>query len=150
MVCSDAGSAGAGGTSTVGLATPEAADGYLGALQVALPDSDSEFVNNWRENWAAYDGPGKDGAASFSLQTYSIIQAFFELWDRLDGNYTYDNFHAVAEGLLNDPILVPSIPPIACAPLPGGHQCASGAGVAIYSSADGSWTQVKPFEQPAS
>ncbi len=150
MVCSDAGSAGAGGTNTVSLATPEAADGYLGALQVALPDTDSEFVNNWRAAWEAYDGPGKDGAPNFSLQTYSIIQAFFELWDRLDGNYTYENFHAVAETLVDDPILVPSIPPIACGPLPGGHQCASGAGVAIYSSADGSWTQVKAFEQPAS
>ena len=149
MMCSDAGSAGVGGPSTVGLATPAAADGYLGALQVALPDDPGEFVTNWRDNWAAYDGPGKDGSAPFSLQTYSIIQAFFELWDRLDGNYTYEYFHATAEGLVDDPILIPSIPPIACGLLPGGHQCASGAGVAQYSSATETWTQVKPFERPA-
>mgnify|MGYP001560105763 FL=1 len=150
MVCSDAGSSGAGGGNTVSLATPEAADGYLGALQVALPDTDSDFVNAWRDLWAAYDGPGKDGAANFSLQTYSIAQAFFQLIDRLDGNYTYDNFHAVAETLVDDPILVPSIPPVACAPLPGGHQCAAGAGVSSYDSTTETWTQVKPFESAAS
>ena len=110
-VCSDAGSSGAGGQNTVGLANPDAADGYLGALQVALTDSDMEFVQHWSELWDAYDGPGKEGGApNFSLQTYSIAAAFFELWDRLDGNYTYDNFHAVAESLVDDPIAVPSIP----------------------------------------
>ena len=150
MVCSDAGSSGAGGGNTVSLATPEAADGYLGALQVALPDTDSDFVNAWRDLWEAYDGPGKDGAANFSLQTYSIAQAFFELIDRLDGNYSYENFHAVAETLVDDPILVPSIPPIACGPLPGGHQCAAGAGVSAYDAETESWTQVKPFESAAS
>jgi len=150
MVCSDAGSSGAGGGNTVSLATPEAADGYLGALQVALPDTDSDFVNAWRDLWAAYEGPGKDGAANFSLQTYSIAQAFFQLIDRLDGNYSYENFHAVAETLIDDPILVPSIPPIACAPLPGGHQCAAGAGVSSYDSSTETWTQVKPFESAAS
>ncbi len=150
MVCSDAGSSGAGGGNTVSLATPEAADGYLGALQVALPDTDSEFVNAWRDLWAAYDGPGKDGAANFSLQTYSIAQAFFQLIDRLDGNYSYENFHAVAETLVDDPILVPSIPPIACGPLPGGHQCAAGAGVSAYDAETETWTQVKPFESAAS
>ena len=150
MVCSDAGSSGAGGGNTVSLATPEAADGYLGALQVALPDTDSDFVNAWRDLWAAYEGPGKDGAANFSLQTYSIAQAFFQLIDRLDGNYSYENFHAVAETLVDDPILVPSIPPIACAPLPGGHQCAAGAGVSSYDSSTETWTQVKPFESAAS
>ncbi len=150
LVCSDAGASGAGGSNTVGLATPEAADGYLGALQVALPDTDSDFVNAWRDLWAAYDGPGKDGAPNFSLQTYSIAQAFFQLIDRLDGNYSYENFHAVAETLVDDPILIPSIPPVACGPLPGGHQCAAGAGVAAYDSATETWTQVKPFESAAS
>ena len=150
MVCSDAGSSGAGGGNTVSLATPEAADGYLGALQVALPDTDSEFVNAWRDLWAAYDGPGKDGAPNFSLQTYSIAQAFFQLIDRLDGNYTYDNFHAVAETLVDDPILIPSIPPVACAPLPGGHQCAAGAGVSQYDSSTETWTQVREFQSAKS
>ena len=151
LVCSDAGSSGAGGQNTVGLANPEAADGYLGALQVALPDGDHEFVQHWRGLWDAYDGPGKDGGApNFSLQTYSIITAFFELFDRLDGNYSYENFHATAEALTNDPILVASIPPVACGTLPGGHSCASGAGVAQYDAATESWSQVRGFQQPNS
>ncbi len=151
LVCSDAGSSGAGGLNTVGLANPEAADGYLGALQVALPDGDAPFVQTWRELWDAYDGPGKDGGApNFSLQTYSIATAFFELVDRLDGDYSYENFHATAESLAADPILVPSIPPVACGPLPGGHSCASGAGVAQYDAATESWTQVRAFQAPVS
>ncbi len=151
LVCSDAGSSGAGGQNTVGLANPEAADGYLGALQVALPDGDHEFVQHWSALWDAYDGPGKDGGApNFSLQTYSIITAFFELFDRLDGDYSYENFHATAEALTDDPILVPSIPPVACGTLPGGHSCASGAGVAQYDAATESWSQVRGFQQPNS
>ena len=150
LVCSDAGSSGAGGQNTVGLANPEAADGYLGALQVALPDGDHEFVQHWRGLWEAYDGPGSDGAPNFSLQTYSIATAFFELFDHLDGDYSYENFHATAESLAGDPILVPSIPPVACGPLPGGHSCASGAGVAQYDAATESWTQVRAFQAPAS
>ena len=72
------------------LANPEAANGYLGALQVALPDSQAPFVQNWSALWDAYDGPGKEGGApNFSLQTYSIAAAFFELVDRLDGDYSY-------------------------------------------------------------
>lgn len=151
LVCSDAGSSGAGGQNTVGLANPEAADGYLGALQVALPDGDHEFVQHWRELWDAYDGPGKEGGApNFSLQTYSIITAFFELFDRLDGDYSYENFHATAEALTDDPILVPSIPPVACGTLPGGHSCASGAGVAQYDADSETWSQVRGFQQPNS
>ncbi len=151
LVCSDAGSSGAGGQNTVGLANPEAADGYLGALQVALPDGDHEFVQHWSALWDAYDGPGKEGGApNFSLQTYSITTAFFELFDRLDGDYSYENFHATAEALAGDPILVPSIPPVACGPLPGGHSCASGAGVAQYDADTESWSQVRGFQQPNS
>lgn len=151
LVCSDAGSAGSGGLNTVGLANPEAADGYLGALQVALPDSDDPFVTAWSALWDAYDGPGKEGgAANFSLQTYSISRAFFELWDQLQGDYSYDNFHAVAETLVDSPIQVPSIPPIACGPLPGGHSCAAGAGVAQYDAASETWTQVRDFQAPQS
>jgi branched-chain amino acid transport system substrate-binding protein len=146
LMCSDAGSSGAGGQNTVGLANPDAADGYLGTLQVALPDTDSPFVNNWRDLWDAYDGPGKEGGApNFSLQSYSITVAFFEAWDRLDGDYSYDAFHAMAEMLVDDPIIIPSIPQVACGPLPGGHSCASGAGVAEYDSATETWTQVREF-----
>jgi len=156
FVCSDAGSSGACGKNTVSLANPEAAAGYLGALQVALPDGDHEFVQHWRGLWEAYDGPGKEGGApNFSLQTYSIAIAFFELFDRLDGDYSYENFHATAESLAGDPILVPSIPPVACGPLPSGHSCASGAGIARFEGYDEAndkwvWTQIRAFQAPAS
>ncbi len=151
LICSDQGSAGAGGATTVGLANPEAADGYLGALQGSLTDSDDPFVQAWAAAWEAYDGPGADTAApNFSLQTYSIANAFFELMDRLDGNYDYDNFHAVAESLGDDPIVIPSMPQIACGPLPGGHSCAQGAGVSVYDAETETWSQVRDFMPPLS
>ncbi|WP_419918199.1 ABC transporter substrate-binding protein [Candidatus Poriferisocius sp.] len=151
LVCSDAGSSGSGGQTTVGLAVPEAADGYLGALQVALPDSEDEFVQHWAELWEAYDGPGSESLApNFSLQTYSIAIAFFELFDRLNGDYSYENFHATAEALVDDPIMVPSIPIVACGPLPGGHSCASGAGISEYDAETESWVQIRDFLAPVS
>jgi len=157
LMCSDQGSAGAGGQTAVGLANPEASDGYLGALQGSLTDSADPFVQNWAELWEAYDGPGSETPSlNFSLQTFSIATAFFELMDRLDGNYAYDNFHAAAETLGDNPILVPSMPPIACGPLPGGHSCAAGAGIAVYNAFEdpdgdgaGTWVQVRDFQAPA-
>ena len=151
LVCSDAGSSGVGTQDTVALAIPEATDGFLSALQVALPDGDHEFVQHWRDLWDAYDGPGNEGGAPrFSLQSYSITAAFFKLFDRLDGDYSYRNFHATAEALTGDPILVPSISPVACGALPGGHSCGSGAGIAQYDAASKTWTQVRSFQRPAS
>ena len=98
----------------------------------------------------------KPPSLNFSLQTFSIATAFFELMDRLDGNYAYDNFHAAAETLGDNPILVPSMPPIACGPLPGGHSCAAGAGIAVYNAFEdpdgdgaGTWVQVRDFQAPA-
>jgi branched-chain amino acid transport system substrate-binding protein len=148
-VCSDAGASGAGGQNTVGLANPDAADGFYGTLQAALPTTDDPFVNNQRALAEAYDGPGSEGAPNFILQTYSYTVAFFELWDRLDGDFTYETFHAEAEALAGDPIALPSIPVVACGPLPGGHSCASGAGVAQYDAATESWSQVREFQAPA-
>ncbi|MDE0116254.1 MAG: ABC transporter substrate-binding protein [bacterium] len=149
LVCSDQGSAGAGGQTTVGLAVPEAADGYLGALQGALPDSDMDFVQHWLGMWEAYDGPGAESLApNFSLQTYSISRAFFELFDRLEGDYSYENFHATAEAMADDPILIPAMPVLACGPLPGGHGCASGAGIAEYDAETMTWAQVREFLPP--
>ena len=105
----------------------------------------------------AYDGPGKDGGRNFSLQTYSYTVAFIQLVDSLDGNYSYDNFHATAEALADNPIVLPSIPPASCGPLPGGHSCAAGAGLAQYNAADdpdgdgvGTWVQIRDFQAPAS
>ena len=148
-MCSDQGAAGAGGPNTVSLANPEAADGYLGALQNALTDTDNDFVNHWRGLADAYDGPGSEGARNFSLQTYSYAVAFFQLWDHLDGDYSYENFHATAEGLINDPITLPSLPPVGCGPLPGGHSCALGAGMAQYDADTETWSQVRSFQSPA-
>jgi len=148
IVCSDSGASGAGGPNTVKLANPDATDGFVGALQVALPDTDNEFINGWRSLHDAYDGPGKDGGLNFSLQTYSYATAFFQLFDKLDGDYSYENFHANAEALVNDPILLPSMPAAACGPLPGGHSCASGAGLSQYDSATETWTQIREFMSP--
>jgi branched-chain amino acid transport system substrate-binding protein len=149
LICSDQGAAGAGGPNTVSLANPEAADGFLGALQNSLTDTDNDFINHWSALADAYDGPGKDGARNFSLQTYSYMRAFLELWDRLDGNYSYDNFHAVAETLADNPISIASLPPISCGPLPGGHSCAVGAGMARYDADTETWSQVRDFLAPA-
>ncbi len=149
-MCSDAGASGAGGPNTVSLANPEAADGYLGALQVALPDADIPLAQAVAESFAAYDGPGATGAPNFVLQTNSYAVAFFELVDRLDGNYAYDNFHVTAEALVDDPIVLPTIPVVACGPLPGGHSCASGAGMSVYDAETESWTQVREFLPPLS
>ena len=149
LICSDQGAAGAGGPNTVSLANPEAADGFLGALQNSLTDTDNDFINHWSALADAYDGPGKDGARNFSLQTYSYMRAFLELWDRLDGNYSYDNFHAVAETLADNPIFIASLPPISCGPLPGGHSCAVGAGMARYDADTETWSQVREFLAPA-
>ncbi len=150
LVCSDNGSSGAGGLNTVGLANPEAADGYLGTLQQLPPDADNPFAQNVAELFAAYEGPGNTGAPNFVLQTFSYMTAFAELVDRLDGDYSYENFHAVAEAIVDDPIEIPAIPVVACGPLPGGHSCASGAALAQYDAATETWTQIRDFLPPAS
>ena len=161
LVCSDAGSSGTGGgQNTVESGQPGCRRRLPRARSRSpLPDSDDPFVTRpGRRCGTPTTGPGKEGGApNFSLQTYSISRAFFELWDRLDGDYSYENFHAMAEGLADDPIVIPSIPIVACGPLPGGHSCASGAGIAVYEATNdpdgdgvGTWVQVRAFEAPSS
>ncbi|MDE0653300.1 MAG: ABC transporter substrate-binding protein [bacterium] len=152
LLCSDQGAAGSGGQNAVGPAE-EAADGFLGALQVALPDTDSPLMSQWRALRNAYCDSISDEcrAPNFSEQTYLHSITFFEVIDRLDGDLSWDNFHAVAESLWANPIETGAMPPIACGPrADGGHACASGAGLSVYDYETQSWTQIREFQAPNS
>ena len=152
LLCSDQGAAGSGGQNAVGPAE-EAADGFLGALQVALPDTDSPLMSRWRALRNAYcDSISDDcNAPNFSEQTYLHSITFFEVIDRLEGDLSWDNFHAVAENLGSNPIETGAMPPIACGPrADGGHACASGAGLSEYDFETGTWTQIRTFQAPKS
>ncbi|MDE0667585.1 MAG: ABC transporter substrate-binding protein [bacterium] len=152
LLCSDQGAAGSGGQNAVGPAE-EAADGFLGALQVALPDTDSPLMSQWRALRNAYCDSISDEcqAPNFSEQTYLHSITFFEVIDRLDGDLSWDNFHAVAESLRDDPIETGAMPPIGCGPrAEGGHACASGAGLSEYDYETESWTQIREFQAPYS
>ena len=152
LLCSDQGAAGSGGQNAVGPAE-EAADGFLGALQVALPDTDSPLMSQWRALRNAYCDSISDEcrAANFSEQTYLHSITFFEVIDRLDGDLSWDNFHAVAESLRDDPIETGAMPPIGCGPrAEGGHACASGAGLSEYDYETETWTQIREFQAPYS
>ena len=152
LLCSDQGAAGSGGQNAVGPAE-EAADGFLGALQVALPDTDSPLMSQWRALRNAYCDSISDEcqAPNFSEQTYLHSITFFEVIDRLEGDLSWDNFHAVAENLHSDPIVTGAMPPIACGPrADGGHACASGAGLSEYDYETETWTQIREFQAPYS
>ncbi len=152
LLCSDQGAAGSGGQNAVGPAE-EAADGFLGALQVALPDTDSPLMSQWRALRNAYCDSISDEcrAANFSEQTYLHSITFFEVIDRLDGDLSWDNFHAVAESLRDNPIETGAMPPIGCGPrAEGGHACASGAGLSEYDYETETWTQIREFQAPYS
>ena len=152
LLCSDQGAAGSGGQNAVGPAE-EAADGFLGALQVALPDTDSPLMSQWRALRNAYCDSISDEcrAANFSEQTYLHSITFFEVIDRLDGDLSWDNFHTTAENLWVNPIETGAMPPIGCGPrAEGGHACASGAGLSEYDYETQSWTQIREFQAPKS
>lgn len=152
LLCSDQGAAGSGGQNAVGPAE-EAADGFLGGLQVALPDTDSPLMSQWRALRNAYCDSISDEcrAPNFSEQTYLHSITFFEVIDRLNGDLSWDNFHAVAENLWANPIETGAMPPIACgARADGGHACASGAGLSEYDYETQTWTQIREFQAPKS
>ncbi|MDE0194853.1 MAG: ABC transporter substrate-binding protein, partial [bacterium] len=152
LLCSDQGAAGSGGQNAVGPAE-EAADGFLGALQVALPDTDSPLMSQWRALRNAYCDSISDEcrAPNFSEQTYLHSITFFEVIDRLEGDLSWDNFHAVAESLWANPIETGAMPPISCGPrADGGHACASGAGLSEYDYETQTWTQIREFQAPKS
>lgn len=149
-LCADNGGGGTGGPNSVGPAGA-AADGFLGALQQQLPSEESnEAVASWRALAEEYSGQGSGQALSnFSLQTYYYTRGLFEILDRLEGELAYENFHAEAEGLADDPLDLGALPALACGPLPDGHSCADGAALAEYDATAEEWTVVRDF-QPAS
>lgn len=142
-VFADQGGAGTGGTSAVGPAG-NAAEGFLGGMQADTVSTDNPDVEHWRELAQAYDG--KEGESGFSLQTYSFLKAFAELVERMGDDVSYENFHATAEGLVDDPISVGSIPDIECTELPAGHTCVQQAGIAEFTG--GKWTVKQGFTAP--
>ncbi|MEE8601457.1 ABC transporter substrate-binding protein [Euzebya tangerina] len=146
VLCADNGGGGTGGPNTVDSAG-DAAEGFIGGLQVQLPtNTDNEAVAAWRELAEAYTGEGSaQSTSNFSLQTYYYTRALLEILDRLDGDLAYENFHAEAESLVDDPLDLGALPILACGPLPEGHSCASGAALAQYSVADETWTVIRDF-----
>ena len=152
LLCSDQGAAGTGGDNAVGPAG-EAADGFLGALQVQLPTTDSPIPNQWRPLRDAYCEQISEecNAPNFSLQTYLHAISFFEVIDRLDGDLSWDAFHSAAESLRDNPIdMRGAMPDIRCGPRDGGgHFCAAGAGLSRYDFATETWTQIRDFQAPA-
>jgi branched-chain amino acid transport system substrate-binding protein len=147
-ICSDGGSAGVGGLTNVGAANPTASNGFLATLQTALPISEDPFVLNWRKQFDSYSGKFKDSAPGFSFQGYAYVMALARLIERLNGDLSRNNFHKVAESLVAKPISLGVIPEIACGPLPGGHTCAKGAGLARFDGTKRSWSQIQSFRSP--
>jgi branched-chain amino acid transport system substrate-binding protein len=141
LVASDNGGGGTGGQNTVG-AAGDAAEGFLGGLQVALPTSDEPAVAAWRE---MAEASGKEqGTSNFSLQTYAYTKAFITVLEGLGDDLAYECFYAAAE---STPIPTDGLTPdIACGPLPEGHSCAAGAALAQYSG--GEWAIVRDFGPP--
>jgi branched-chain amino acid transport system substrate-binding protein len=149
MLCADNGGGGTGGPNTV---TPAGASatGFIGALQQELPtNTDNPAVAHWRGLAEGYTGQGSaQNLSNFSLQTYYYTRALFEVLDRLDGDYRYENFNRVAESLQDDPLDLGAIPRLACGPLPDGHSCASGAALAQYDAGTETWTVIRDFQPP--
>jgi branched-chain amino acid transport system substrate-binding protein len=142
-VFADQGGAGTGGPSAVGPAG-DAAEGFIGGLQVNLTTADNPDVAHWRELGEQYEG--EQGTSGFSLQTYSYLKAFAELLERMGDDLSYENFHAEAEALVDDPISLGTVPDIECAPLPDGHTCVQSAGLAVYTN--GAWELLQDFQAP--
>jgi branched-chain amino acid transport system substrate-binding protein len=143
LVVSDNGAGGTGGPNMVS-AAGDAAEGFIGGLQVALPTTESPSIDHWRE---LAEASGKEQATSnFSLQTYAYTKAFLSLLADLGDDLSYESFIAAAESTEIDTEGL--APDIACGPLPDGHNCASGAALAEY--ADGEWTIVRDFGPPQS
>jgi len=142
-VFADQGGAGTGGPSAVGPAGA-AAEGFIGGVQADVVSTDNPDVEHWRELAKKYTG--EQGESGFSLQTYSYLKAFAELLTRMDDDLSYTNFNSTAEGLVDDPISIGSVPDIECGPLPDGHTCVRQAGLAIFTG--GAWQTLQGFQAP--
>jgi len=143
-VASDNGAGGTGGVGMVGLAG-EAADGFIGALQVALPtDLTQVGVKAWRT--IADKSSLRQATNNFSLQAYTYTKAFFKAVDRLEGDLNWNRlFQSLESSVVNNQGAAPNI---TCGPLPTGHSCAKGAALAQYSTATKTWKIVSPFGAP--
>lgn len=143
-VASDNGAGGTGGTNMVGLAG-EAADGFVGGLQVNLPTDLTQIgVKAWRTVADKTSLP--QATNNFSLQTYTYTKAFFKAIDRLGDDLNWNRLFQLLEttAVKNQG----AAPDITCGALPTGHSCAKGAALAQYSTATKTWTIVSPFGPP--
>ena len=145
MVIAESGAGGAGGTNTVGQAGADA-NGFYAMMAQDLPNSDvTRGVIRWRQLAKASGLPQAEN--NFSLQTYGYARIFFEVLGKVAAtdDFSYGNFQKVAETVKVD---LDFMPPIACGPLPDGHGCGNGAGIAQYNLDASRWDQVRDFKAP--
>lgn len=143
MVVAENGAGGPGSQNTVGQAG-SAADGFYATMQQDLPGSEvTPGVIKWRTLAKKSGYPGAE--TNFALQTYGFTKIFFEVLKKVAAtkDFSYANFQKVAETTRVD---LDFLPPVICGPLPDGHSCARGAGVAQYKG--GRWDQVRDFKTP--
>ena len=113
-------------------------------MQQDLPSSEvTRGVIAWRGLARKSGYPNAE--TNFSLQTYGFTKIFLEVLKKVaaTGDLSFANFSKVAETTRVD---LDFLPPVICGPLPDGHACARGAGVAQYKN--GRWDQVRDFKTP--
>ena len=143
-VASDNGAGGTGGTNMVSLAG-EAADGFVGGLQVNLPTDLSQVgVKAWRT--VADKSSLPQATNNFSLQTYTYTKSFFKAVERLGDDLNWNRLYKLLETTAVKNL--GAAPDITCGALPTGRSCAKGAALAQYSTATKAWTIVSPFGAP--
>ena len=143
QIVAENGAGGPGGTNTVGQAG-DGAEGFYATMAQDLPGTDvTRGVIAWRDLAKVSGYPQSQN--NFSLQTYGYTKVFIEVLKKVAAtkDFSWPNFSKVAEATRID---LDFLPPIICGPLPDGHACARGAGVAQY--ARGRWDQVRDFKTP--
>jgi branched-chain amino acid transport system substrate-binding protein len=137
------GAGGAGGSNTVGQAG-DGAEGFHAVMAQDLPGTEvTRGVIAWRA--IAQKSGYPQATNNFSLQTYGYTKVFIEVLKKVAAtkDYSWANFTKIAETTRVD---LDFLPPIICGPLPDGHACARGAGIAQYKN--GRWDQVRDFKTP--
>lgn len=143
VLVAENGAGGPGGTNTVGQAG-DGADGFFATMAQDLPATEvTRGVIAWRALASKSGYPQAQN--NFSLQTYGYTKVFLEVMKKVAAtkDYSWANFSKVAESTRVD---LDFLPPIICGPLPDGHSCARGAGVAQFKG--GRWDQVRDFKSP--
>ena len=143
QIVAENGAGGPGGTNTVGQAG-DGAEGFYATMAQDLPGTDvTRGVIAWRD--LAKAAPYPQSQNNFSLQTYGYTKVFIEVLKKVAAtkDFSWPNFSKIAESTRID---LDFLPPVICGPLPDGHACARGAGVAQYSR--GRWDQVRDFKTP--